>query len=109
TELPHRFRVENIDDARVACGNIESLVDAIEKHDIWGAAQRILSQHLPGTRIERDQLTRIAGAEQAMRVGIEIEPVRANRGDRECARDAVGLPYVDKDHFGGGIKFPKKN
>src|SRR3984893_5743292 len=60
TELPHRFRVENIDDARVACGNIESLVHAIEKHDIWGAAQRILSQHLPGMRIERDQLTRIA-------------------------------------------------
>jgi hypothetical protein len=41
--------------ARVAYGNIEAFVHAIEKHNIWGAAQAVLSQDLPGTRTKRDQ------------------------------------------------------
>src|SRR5215467_7372890 len=36
-----------------------------------------------------------------MRVGIEIEPVRANRGDREYARDALRLACFDYDELGG--------
>src|SRR5215475_12283444 len=36
-----------------------------------------------------------------LRVGIEIEPVRANRGDREYARDALRLACVDYDDLGG--------
>src|SRR5215467_6551172 len=97
----HRFRVEYIYGAGVAYCDIEAFVHAIEKHDIRRAAQGVPSQDLPGPRIERDQFPRVAGAEQALRVGIKIEPVRANRGDREYARDALRLRCVDYDDLGG--------
>src|SRR5262249_43498940 len=96
-----RFRIEYIDGPQVAYCDIEAFVHAIEKHDIRRAAQEVLSQDLAGPRIERDQFPRVTGAEQAMRVGVEIEPVRANRGDREYARDAKSLPCVDYDDLGG--------
>src|SRR5262245_60089277 len=55
SELLHRLRVEHVDGARVAYRDVEAFVYAIEEHDIWGAAQGILTQDFSGRRIERDQ------------------------------------------------------
>ena len=90
----HRFRVEYIDGARVAYCDIEAFVHAIEKHDIRRAAQGVPSQDLPGPRIERDQFPRVAGAEQAMRVGIEIEPASIATTASVCEPGLAGSPTL---------------
>src|SRR5262245_60331962 len=97
-ELLHRFGVEYVDGAWVADGNIEAFVHPIEEHDIGRTTQEVLTEDF-SVRIERDQLPRVAGAEQTMGVEIEIEPMRAGRRDSESARDAIGLPCVDHDNL----------
>lgn len=52
SELLHRLRGEDIDDAWITDGHEEAVVHAIEERDIWGATQGILAQHFSRTRIE---------------------------------------------------------
>src|SRR5262249_2456358 len=93
-ELLHRLRVEYVDGARVSDGNVEALVYAIKKHNVWRSTQRVLTEDFSGMGIERDQHPRVAGAEQPTSVEIEIKSMRAGRRDGECAIDAFGVPRV---------------
>jgi len=101
SELLHCLRVEYVDAARLAYGDIQASVHAIEEHDIGCATQGVLAQDLAGLRIERDQLARVAGAEETLRVEIEIQSVSAGRRNGQCARNPIGLSCVDHDDLGG--------
>ena len=76
SELLHGLRVEDVDDAWIANGDVEAIAYAIEEHDIWRATQGTLAQDLPRTGIESDQQSRVAGTEEAMCADVEIEAMR---------------------------------
>ena len=80
SELLHRSRVDDVNDARVAHSNIEATTHAIEKHDVRLATQRVPAQNLSGSGIKRYQLTCIAGAKQAMSAEIEVQSMRSTGG-----------------------------
>ena len=55
-ELLHCSRVEDVDDARVANGDVEASAGAVKKHDIGWAAQGVPAQDPSRSDIKRDQL-----------------------------------------------------
>ena len=68
----HRGNIDDVDDARIADGDIKVTRSLIEKNYVWGAAERHIAEYAARHGVNCEQDAGIAGAEKTVRRRIKI-------------------------------------
>src|SRR5262249_35257877 len=65
--------IDDVDDARIADGDIKMARSLIEKNHVWGAAERHIAEHVTRWSVDREQNAGIASAEKPAGRRIKVQ------------------------------------
>src|SRR5262249_54367711 len=93
----HRADIDDVDNARVADGDVKVSGALIEKDHVRSAAEDNIAKDPPRRGVDRDQYSRIAGTQQSALRRVEVEAVRSLRRDLVFLRYFCGVARIDRD------------
>jgi hypothetical protein len=101
----HGANVDDIDDAGIADGYIESPELSVQEHNVRCAAQGDISKHTPGARVDGDENSSIASTQKPTGSHIEFQPMGSFGGDFVAVVDSRWVSSVQRDNqrWGGNV------